>query len=141
MISRGRLRAEKGSCQLRLDDLVEFGANLALLIHPPDAQSAKHGMDGWQHAARRLTRRFGPDCYLLLAPKYDGQDPERFDHLTGLAKEMRLETIASDSAEMYEDIGAVLALDKAETLGLVKPLNCAGCCGHIFYLYCLRRHV
>ncbi|MBT8413513.1 MAG: error-prone DNA polymerase, partial [Boseongicola sp.] len=101
MISRGRLRAEKGSCQLRLDDLMEFGANLALLIHPPNAQTAKRGTIGWQQEARRLSRRFGDDCYLLLAPKYDGQDRDRFDHLTRLATEMHLTTIASAAPLMH----------------------------------------
>jgi hypothetical protein len=35
----------------------------------------------------------------------------------------------------------VLTLDKAESLGLIKPFNSASCCRHSSYLYCLRRHV
>ena len=35
LISRGRLRAEKGTCDLGLADLLEWGADMALLLHPP----------------------------------------------------------------------------------------------------------
>lgn len=46
-----------------------------------------------------------------------------------------LEAIALDCAEVYEHVGAVFALDEAESLGLVKPLNGAGFCRHMCYLY------
>ena len=49
-----------------------------------------------------------------------------------LAVRQSLEALAFDGAEMDEDIRAIFALDKAETLGLVKPFNSAGCCRHIY---------
>jgi hypothetical protein len=42
---------------------------------------------------------------------------------------------------MDKNIGAVFTLDKAESLGFIKPFNSASCCRHSSYLYCLRRHV
>ncbi|WP_249033330.1 error-prone DNA polymerase [Silicimonas algicola] len=91
LISRGRLRAEKGSCVLRLDDLVEFGEGLALLIHPP----GRDGRKGWRDQVRRLARAFPGDCHLILSPRYDGQDAERFDKLASLADGLGLPTVAS----------------------------------------------
>ncbi|MYK33449.1 MAG: PHP domain-containing protein, partial [Boseongicola sp. SB0670_bin_30] len=41
LVSRGRLRAKKGDCLIYMDDLVEFGADLALLIHPPEERGPK----------------------------------------------------------------------------------------------------
>ena len=35
LISKGRLRAEKGRCDLGLGDLIEWGAGSEMLIHPP----------------------------------------------------------------------------------------------------------
>ena len=101
LISRGRLRAEKGSCHLRMDDLLEFGPGLAFLIHPPKGEAARDGARGWQQEARRLTRRFPNDCHLLIAPRYDGQDTERFDRLAQLAADMGIQTIASASPRMH----------------------------------------
>ena len=46
------------------------------------------------------------------------------------------EAIAFDRAEMDKNIGSVFTLDKAEALGLVKPLNSACGCRHKSYLYC-----
>ena len=42
------------------------------------------------------------------------------------------EAIALDGAEMNEDIGAIFTLDKAESLGFVKPFNSTSCCRHMF---------
>lgn len=97
MISRGRLRTEKGSCILRMDDLIEFGEDQALLIHPPRDTD----MQTWCDQAKRLIRRFGPACYLLMAPRYDGQDDERFDRIAKLADSLHIPTIASASPMMH----------------------------------------
>ena len=101
LISRGRLKAEKGQCLLTLEDLIEFGAELALLIHPPQGQTSQTGARGWLSQAKRLTRRFPEDCHLILAPKYDGQDPERFDWLAGLARDLTIPTLASATPRMH----------------------------------------
>ena len=101
LISRGRLKAEKGTCDLTLDDLLEFGSDIALLIHAPQAQAGQSGAGGWHTQAKRLTRRFPDDSYMILAPKYDGQDPERFDWLADLANDLNIPTLASATPLMH----------------------------------------
>ncbi|MEO0917345.1 MAG: error-prone DNA polymerase, partial [Pseudomonadota bacterium] len=101
LISRGRLKAEKGACHITLDDLLEFGEDLVLLLHPPQAQRTGRGAGAWASQAGQLTRRFPKDCFLLLTPKYDGQDPERFDWIAGLANELNISTIASAAPRMH----------------------------------------
>ncbi len=101
LISAGRLRAEKGSCHLTLDDLLDWGEGLELLLHPPQAQRAKTGAGPWRTQAERLSRRFPGSCHLLLAPVYDGQDQKRFTRLTDLARDMGLETVASARPVMH----------------------------------------
>ena len=51
--------------------------------------------------------------------------------LNFLAVSQCLESIALDSAEMYEDVWTAFLFDKAKALGLVKPLDCAGYCRHM----------
>ena len=101
LISRGRLRAEKGSCLLRMEDLIEFGEGLALVLHPPQGAAAKGSAGPWLKQAERLTRRFGPVCHLLMAPAYDGRDAERFDALVRLAERLKVPTVASASPRMH----------------------------------------
>ncbi|MCV6592693.1 MAG: error-prone DNA polymerase [Silicimonas sp.] len=94
LISRGRLRSEKGSCLLHMEDLVEFGGEITHLIHPGTGAE-------WEALARRLIRRFGPACHLVMAPRYDGQDGPRFDRVAALAERLGLPTIASADPLMH----------------------------------------
>lgn len=103
LLSLGRLRAEKGDCRLELADLLDWGQGLEMLILPPDqrltlAQAPPEPMgdvDGWQAHAGRLIRGFPGQISLTLAPRYDGQDPERFRHLSDLAGRLGMPTVAT----------------------------------------------
>ena len=101
LISKGRLRAEKGHCQLRFDDLVEWSHGIELLLHPPHGPQAKGGADEWQTQVERLSRRFPEACHLLLSPVYDGQDPSRFVRLSRLADDIGIDTVASAQPIMH----------------------------------------
>ncbi|TCP38996.1 error-prone DNA polymerase [Rhodovulum marinum] len=101
MLSAGKLRAGKGACTLTLDDLLEWGEGLEILLHPPRAPGAPGGADGWRPRAERLTRRFPGQVSLLMAPAYDGQDAARFDRLTRLARGLGLPTVASAAPMMH----------------------------------------
>ncbi len=103
LISKGRLRAEKGSCHLRIDDLMEGGAEgLHLLLHgPPQAHQMPRGAGPWWPQAQRVTRRFAQQMHLVLSPAYDGQDAARFDALAALARDLGLPTVASAAPMMH----------------------------------------
>jgi len=101
LISTGRLRAEKGACTLGLEDLLDWGAGQELVVHPPGAQAAHRGAGSWSQAVHRLTRRFPDSCHLLLSPRYDGRDADRFDALDALARDHGLPTVASASPIMH----------------------------------------
>ncbi|SDJ70521.1 error-prone DNA polymerase [Aliiruegeria lutimaris] len=107
LISLGRLRAGKGDCLLELEDILEWGEGMELLLHPehpspfPQAPNSKRGAGGWRPQAQRLTRRFGASVHLLLAPRYDGQDSERFQRLSRLARELGIAPVASAAPRMH----------------------------------------
>ncbi|MEM6897465.1 MAG: error-prone DNA polymerase, partial [Pseudomonadota bacterium] len=101
LISVGRLRAEKGECHLSLSDVERFGKGLTLLLHPPQAPLSQGGGRAWQQSVRWLTRRLPQSCSLLMAPRYDGQDPARFAHLAQLAKSLDLPLAASALPMMH----------------------------------------
>ena len=93
LLSVGRLRAEKGDCDLRIDDLLDRHEGLELLLHAP-LRITK----GWVKQAERVTR-LAP--LLCLSPRYDGQDAGRFASQTRLAERLGLHTVASARPLMH----------------------------------------
>ncbi|MBS0126439.1 error-prone DNA polymerase [Thetidibacter halocola] len=102
LISTGRLRARKGSCDIGLNDLPEDAQGLEFILHPaPQAQAGPRGAGEWRTRAERLSRRFPGQMHLALAPAYDGQDRARFDRLAGLAAHLELPTLATAAPMMH----------------------------------------
>ncbi|MGV6849636.1 MAG: error-prone DNA polymerase [Marinibacterium sp.] len=92
ILSTGRLRAEKGSCDLQLKDLLDRNAGLSLLVWPEG---------DWQDAAQALAETCKGRVHVLLSPRYDGRDPARFDRLSETAAAMGLPTLASAAPRMH----------------------------------------
>ena len=128
LLTLGRRRAPKGQCHLTLQDLLDRGKGLALLIHPETAMqtpSVQGGAGAWGTLAHRLTRRFGGACYLLMAPGYDGQDRARFADLTQLAAELQIPTLASALPLMHHGARRKLA-DVLTAIRLGKRIDALG---------------
>lgn len=103
LLTLGQRRAAKGSCDLGLDDLLDWGQGLELLLHPPGqrltpaskAVRPGSGAGAWVTQAQRLARRFEGQCAVVLAPQYDGQDSARMARHAALAARLGLPVIAS----------------------------------------------
>ncbi len=100
VLSRGARRAPKGECELHAEDLDDLGADVALLLHPPHATTARRGAGAWLPTARRLTRRFGP-VHLAAAPRYDGRDAARIARLARLAEDLGAPLVATAEPMMH----------------------------------------
>ncbi|MFZ7093505.1 error-prone DNA polymerase [Primorskyibacter sp. 2E233] len=102
LISKGRLRAQKGHCDLSLGDLPPDMSGLRLILHPPkQAPTSTGGAGGWLTQAQQVSRRFAGQIHLALAPQYDGQDAPRFDALAALAETLNIPTVASAAPRMH----------------------------------------
>jgi error-prone DNA polymerase len=103
LLSLGRLRAAKGSCTLQLDDLLDWGAGQEMLVLPPghgltlaEASPAPMGdTPRWRAHVRSLCDRFPGQVSLIVAPRYDGQDPDRLCQLVALAQSLGVPPVAS----------------------------------------------
>ena len=95
LLTIGRRRAEKGTCILRLQDLIDWCEGQQIVLHP------NSGPD-WETAAHRLISAAPENCHLMLAPRYDGQDSLRFAKLTRLATSLGISTVASALPLMHE---------------------------------------
>ena len=99
LISRGRLRAEKGRCDLSVADLADIGTEgLQGLLHPPLA--GQRSAD-WYRAARRIGAALPGRLHLVMAPVYDGQDDMRFATLARMAADLGVPTLASARPLMH----------------------------------------
>ena len=108
LLSTGRLRAEKGQCDLSLADLVAGGEGLHLILWP-EAIPSKSGAGEWVQTAHQLTRRFAGKLHIGLAPQYDGRDRARFAALSEQARRLGLPTIASAAPLMHHGARRKLA--------------------------------
>ena len=68
ILSKGRLRAKKGVCHLRLSDLLERSEGLQLVLHPPYEILLQRGTPkSWPHADP-VTRRLRAHMPLIPTP-------------------------------------------------------------------------
>ncbi|MEM9009585.1 MAG: error-prone DNA polymerase [Pseudomonadota bacterium] len=101
LLTKGNRRAEKGDCLLYLDDLLEGAAGMILLLHPARDPRMEGGRFDWMGQARRLTAQYPGMCALLAAPRYDGQDPRRFDRLAERAEALSIPLVATAEPLMH----------------------------------------
>ncbi|MBV2359002.1 error-prone DNA polymerase [Thalassococcus sp. CAU 1522] len=102
LISKGRLRAPKGHCDLRLAELPDDMSGLELILHPPPhIPSPTRGACPWRTQAERLSRRLHPQMHLALTPLYDGEDDRRFARIARLAADLGLPTVATACPRMH----------------------------------------
>jgi DNA-directed DNA polymerase III PolC len=106
LLTLGRTRAVKGQCDIGVDDVLDWGAGIAWVLHPPEgaetlsqAPTPRGGAGAWMSLAHRVTRRL--DCALALAPRYDGQDTMRLNRLARLAARLGVPTVATAAPMMH----------------------------------------
>lgn len=125
ILSTGRLRAEKGHCDLKLADLLDRPGGLHLLLWPK-AEGLQGGAGDWGPHADRLLRRFAGNMHLLLSPRYDGNDSVRFAALSDQAHVLGLPTLASAAPCMHHGRRRKLA-DVLSAIRLRRKVDDLGC--------------
>ena len=100
ILSMGQQRAAKGHCDLMVDDLLNAQpyvmGGIFWLVHVPD-----HPSDHWYGLARTLVSQYQDKVFVVLSPRYDGQDDARFSQLADVAQQLQCGVIASASPMMH----------------------------------------
>src|SRR6185312_914286 len=92
LLSRGKLRAQKGECFIGLSDLLEFREGLLLIVMPPaDLKNTKS-----------VLTALGPDSWLAASMLYGGEDRRRLKQLARLARNAKVPLIAVNDV-LYHD--------------------------------------
>jgi len=97
LITLGRRRAEKGSCLLYREDLLEYGAGMVLILLPPAGDGAEN-FDGEVAAYRSA---FPGNVYLAVSHGLSGDDRARIDTVAGMAERAGVPMVATNDVLMH----------------------------------------
>ncbi len=126
LISKGKLRAEKGLCDLDFDDLPEWQEGLLLAVAPPQRIG-----DETKHCLEKLTRIAPARVWLAAAMLYHGDDKRRLRKLQRLAREVRVPLLAindvlyhtPDRRELQDVVSCIREHVTLDTAGRLLEVN------------------
>ncbi len=96
LISVGRRRAEKGSCELHARDVHELGAETIAIVLPGEAPGA-----GFEAQLAHWREVFGGNAYCAANHLYRGNDATRLMLLSAMAKRAGVRMVASNDVLMH----------------------------------------
>src|SRR6202048_1108350 len=94
LLTRGKLQADKGECQLRFDDLREFSEGLLLVLMPPYRLEA----DALARILETMRDTRAEGVWLAASLFYRGDDKRRLARLQRIASSARVPLIATNDA-------------------------------------------
>ena len=100
LLSLGKRRAPKGDCHLKRADLMDWGAGMILIALPPDPLADQNAKTTHSDL-RAVAQAFPGHSFLGAAPRYDGRDQPRLDHLARLAQAINLPLVAVGDVLMH----------------------------------------
>ena len=126
LLSAGNLRAQKGTCILNEDDLIEWGDEMMLALIPgPSLVGDAAAQEKLEDCLARLRERFREAFFMALSPSYDGRDAEVFATLSLLATRNRVPLIASNQP-LYHHISRRPLSDIVTAIREHVPITQAG---------------
>ena len=124
-LSKGRLRNNKGLCDLVINEIIEELDDVVLLIHSPETPWNVKKSKLWLENSALLKNKFNQDIYIVLTPEYDGIDPKRFKHIRKLSEIIRCDLVASAHPIMHHSKRRKLA-DVLTAIRLGKTIDQLG---------------
>ena len=91
LITVGRRRAEKGSCELHMEDVEAHGQGTLFMYLPPEQPDA-----ALAEQLARIALRFPGNFYLAANHLYRGDDARRIETLAGIAEAARVPLVATN---------------------------------------------
>ena len=96
LITVGRRRAEKGSCELNMEDVEAYGKGTLFIYLPPEQPDT-----ALAEQLARIALRFPGNVYLAANHLYRGDDARRIETLAGIAEAARVPLVATNDVLMH----------------------------------------
>ncbi len=100
LLTIGRRRAPKGSCEIGLADLLEHATGQILIVLPPVAPDGSID-PGFEDHLVSLRRRIGPAVHLAASHLYRGDDRARIGHLAAVAARADAPLVATNDVHAH----------------------------------------
>jgi error-prone DNA polymerase len=96
LLTLGKRRADKGHCELTLDDVETYGAGQLWGLIPPDRPA-----EDFARRLHELAGRWQGQLWLVANHRYGGDDAERLDRLAELATAERVPLLATNDVHYH----------------------------------------
>ncbi|MEO0398064.1 MAG: error-prone DNA polymerase [Pseudomonadota bacterium] len=97
LLSKGKLAAEKGECNLTLADIKDYAAGQVFILMPPEAIDTH-----FEAHVKDLAETWRGRLYLAATYNYDGRNRERIGRLAALAARTDLPLVATNDVLHHE---------------------------------------
>jgi error-prone DNA polymerase len=103
LLTKGNLRAEKGSCHLYKQDVYEFSKDILFISVPPATLTETFDIGAsYQQVLEEYRNRLGENLYLAASRSYMGDDGKRLFRLAQLAKRLDIPLAATNDVHYHE---------------------------------------
>jgi error-prone DNA polymerase len=102
LLTLGNLRAEKGQCHLKREDLNDYKQGSKFVLIPPPALNSHFAFDkAFLHAASEFGRDLGKELYLAGSRTYSGEDSKRLYRLDELGSQLGVKMVATNDVHYH----------------------------------------
>jgi error-prone DNA polymerase len=102
LLSKGNLRAEKGSCHLYKNDVFESAEGMKFIVIPPDTLNAHFDFEPeFEQQVRLYKQHLATDLYLAGSRNYQGDDHKKLFRLSQLAEKLNVPLVATNDVHYH----------------------------------------
>lgn len=102
LLSKGNLRAEKGSCHIYRKDVFEHAEGIRFISIPPSALTESFDFDPAYKEQLALYREaLGPALYLAATRTYQGDDQKKLFRLSQLSRQLNIPMVATNDVHYH----------------------------------------
>ena len=102
LLSKGNLRAEKGSCHLYKNDVFVSAEGMKFIVIPPDTLNAHFDFEPeFKQQLQLYKQKLGANLYLAGSRNYQGDDHKKLYRLSQLAEKLNIPLVATNDVHYH----------------------------------------